>query len=276
MSISAKTKMCIIIGDPIEHSLSPVMHNAAYKALGIEDQFVFTAAKIKVEDVKKTIKAVRILGVHGLTCTIPHKIEAIKYIDKIDPIAKKIGAVNTIVNKKGKLIGYNTDWLGAIIPLEKITSLKNKKVALIGAGGAARAIAFGIKNRGAKLKIFNRDVKKAKKLAKDFKADYGSLNEIEDVSDYDIIINSTSVGMKPLEKQSLVPKKYLHKGQIVFDIVYKPKKTKLLKDAERVGAKIIFGIDMLLYQGIAQFEIYTGLEAPEKIMRKSLEDNLKK
>src|SRR3990167_7491456 len=140
MSISAKTKMCIIIGDPVEHSLSPAMHNAGYEALGIDDQFVFTAATVKSENLKKVIKAVQAMGICGLTCTIPHKIEVMQYLDEIDEVAKKIGAVNTVLNMSGKLIGYNTDWLGVIKPLEKYSKLRGKKVAVIGAGGAARAM----------------------------------------------------------------------------------------------------------------------------------------
>src|SRR3990167_2361987 len=148
MKISGKTKMCIIIGDPVEHSLSPAMHNAAYKALGIDDQFVFTAAHVNVKDVKKVVDAVRVMGIRGLTCTIPHKIEVMKYLDEIDPIAQKIGAVNTVVNDNGILKGYNTDWLGTVTPLEKIITLNDKNVALIGAGGVARACGYGLVKRG--------------------------------------------------------------------------------------------------------------------------------
>lgn len=127
MKLSAKTKICLIIGDPVEHSLSPAMHNAGYEALGIDDQFVFLGANVKVEDVGVTVDAMRKMRIHGLTCTIPHKVEVMKFLDRIDPTAKKIGAVNTVLNQNGKLIGFNTDWLGAVIPLEKITNLSGKK-----------------------------------------------------------------------------------------------------------------------------------------------------
>src|SRR3989344_6026284 len=151
MNITAKTKLCIIIGDPVEHSLSPVMHNAAYQALGIDNEFVFVASQVKVAHVKDVVTAMRVMGFRGLTCTIPHKIAVMKYLDKIDPIAQKIGAVNTVVNENGILTGYNTDWLGTVIPLEKHGTLKNKKVALIGAGGAARACGYGVIEKGATL-----------------------------------------------------------------------------------------------------------------------------
>src|SRR3989344_5039081 len=160
MKLSAKTKICLIIGDPVEHSLSPAMHNAGYEALGIDNQFVFLGAKVKVEDVETAVQAMRKMGIHGLTCTIPHKVVVMKYLDKIDETARKIGAVNTVLNQNGKLIGFNTDWQGVVIPLEKVTKLPGKKVMVVGAGGAARAIVYGLLKRGAKVKIFNRTKKK--------------------------------------------------------------------------------------------------------------------
>jgi shikimate dehydrogenase len=270
MNISGKTKICVIIGNPIEHTLSPKMHNAAYKALGIDDQFVFVATKVKLENIKEAVKAVRVMGIRGLTCTIPHKIKVLKYLDQIEPVAKKIGAVNTVVNDGGILKGYNTDWLGAISPLEQKISLKNKKVALIGAGGAARAIAFGIVEKEASLKIYNRTLSKAQKLARELKVKAGSLKELKEVKQADIIINATSLGMAPDDDKIPLPPKYLTKNQIVMDAVYIPYKTKFLKQAEKKGCKIIPGIEMLWYQGIAQFAYYTHRQAPEKVMLKVL------
>lgn len=271
MNITAKTKMCIIIGDPVEHSLSPTMHNAAYHALGIDDQFVFTAAHVKVENVKEVITAMRVMGIRGLTCTIPHKIEVMKYLEEIDATAQKIGAVNTVVNEHGILKGYNTDWLGVKTPLEKIVNLSDKKVALIGAGGAARAMAYAVTHAGASLTVFNRTREKAEKLAKDFSGQAKSMEEIESVKDCDIILNSTALGMHPHENESPVPSEYLHKNHIVFDAVYAPHETKLLREAKQQGAQCIHGIEMLLYQGTAQFEIYTKHKAPEDVMRRILE-----
>lgn len=270
MKLSAKTKICLIIGDPVEHSLSPAMHNAGYEALGMDDRFVYLGAKVNVKDVEMVIQAMRKMGIHGLTCTIPHKIEVMKYLDEIDETAKKIGAVNTVLNKNGKLIGFNTDWLGVVIPLEKITSLKDKKVLVLGAGGASRAVVFGLLNRKAKVTIYNRTNQKAIDLAKEFSCQSTELINNSEITDFDIIINTTSVGMKPLENQTPIPVECLTEKQIVFDIVYVPYETKLLKEAKKRGAKIIHGIEMLLHQGTAQFEIYTGRKAPEEIMRKTL------
>jgi shikimate dehydrogenase len=134
-------KICMVIGDPVEHSLSPRMHNAGYRALGIDNEFVYVARKVKTDDLADFVKGVRAIGIRGVSCTIPHKIKIMKFLDEIDATAREIGAVNTVVNEKGKLKGYNTDWLGAVASLEETISLKNKKVALIGAGGVARAIA---------------------------------------------------------------------------------------------------------------------------------------
>lgn len=270
MKITAKTNICMIIGDPVEHSLSPQMHNAAYEALGIDDQYIFTAAQVKIEDVKKVVDGMRAMGIHGLTCTIPHKMEIMNYLDEIDPIAKKIGAANSIVNNNGKLIGYNTDWLGVLTPLEKITKLKGKQVAVIGAGGAARAMAYAVTSKGAKLAVYNRTIEKAKELAEEFDGVGKSLEEISEVKNADIILNATSLGMHPQEHETPLPKKYITKKHIVFDAIYVPFETRLLQEAKGQGAQIIHGLEMLLYQGLPQFELYTGKKAPEDVMRKVL------
>ncbi len=269
-------KICLSIGDPIKQSLSPVMHNAGYWALKIDHRYIYLSARVRPEELKNTVKAFRSLGIRGVSVTIPHKIKVMKYLDKIDKTAKAIGAVNTIVNNNGRLTGYNTDWLGAVIPLEKAAGkkgLKNKKTAIIGAGGAARAIAYGVARKGAKLKIFARDSAKAKKLAREFKAESGDFSRLHEVSNYDIIINATPIGMAPREKESPVPEELLRKGQIVFDAVHTPYKTKLLTQAEKRGAKIIPGVEMVLHQGAAQFELYTGKKAPVSAMKKALYQN---
>ena len=273
MNITAKTKLCIIIGDPVEHSLSPVMHNAAYQALGIDNEFVFVASQVKVAHVKDVVTAMRVMGFRGLTCTIPHKIAVMKYLDEIDPIAQKIGAVNTVVNDNGILKGYNTDWLGTVTPLENITTLKDKNVALIGAGGAARACGYGVVERGANVTIFNRTLEKAEALARalDHHVETRRASSLSDgLDDFDIILNATSIGMGKDEGGSPVPASVIKKHHIVFDVVYVPYETQLLINAKAVGATVIHGTEMLLYQGTAQFKLYTGREAPEQVMREVL------
>lgn len=252
MKINSQTQLCCIIGNPVEHSLSPAMHNAAYKALGLN--FYYQA--FRVTDVKNAIAGIRALGIRGTSVTVPHKITVMQYLDEIDETAKSIGAVNTIVNINGKLTGYNTDYIGAIAALEEKTKLKDKNVVILGAGGAARAIAFGLQEKNAKITILNRNYDKTK------------------LPTVDILIHATSIGMSPNISESLVPKKYLHKNLCVFDIVYNPKETKLLQDAKKAGCTIIYGYKMLLYQAVAQFQLFTGKNAPVNIMEKVLINNL--
>lgn len=275
LRITARTKICMIIGDPVEHSLSPAMHNKAYEALGLDDEFVYVGSRVKIEEVKDVVRAVKVMGIRGLTCTIPHKVEVMKYLDKkyIDPIAKKIGAVNTVVNDDGILRGYNTDWIGVLKPLEQVTGLKGKSVAILGAGGASRAMAYAVSSKGAFLTVFNRTLEKAEILSKDFGGQSRSYKDIEQVRQMDIILNATPIGMHPNESETPLPKQYISKKQIVFDAVYNPFETKLLKDAKEQGARIIHGTEMFLHQGLAQFELFTGRKAPEEEMRKVLEEH---
>ncbi len=273
MNITAKTKICMAIGDPIEHSLSPQMHNAGFEAAGID--YIFVASRIKVSELADFIKGIKVMGIKGISCTIPHKIEVMQYLDEVDDVAKKIGAVNTIVNTNGALKGYNTDWLGIVTPLEKITSLENKTVALLGAGGAARAAAYAVTSKGAKLTIYNRTLETAKELVDEFGGEAFPLEKLGEVKQADIIINTTSVGMHPTENQTPLPKEFITDKHIVLDAVYVPYETRFLKEAKEQGATIIHGTEMLLHQGLAQFKLYTGIDAPEEAMRNVLLKNVK-
>ncbi|MDE2590954.1 MAG: shikimate dehydrogenase [Patescibacteria group bacterium] len=262
----------MIIGDPVEHSISPQMHNACYKALGIDKEFIFLAAHVSPQNLEHAIQGIRALGIHAVTITIPHKTAVIGLLDAIDPIAEKIGAVNTIVNKNGKLTGFNTDWIGIDKSLKKIINLKNKKAAILGAGGAARAAICTAKKVGAQVYIFNRTAENAKMLAEEFQTEYDSIDKIESILTCDVIINTTSVGLN--SDETPIPSDAIRKEQIVFDIIYTPFETQLLKLAKGKGACVIHGTDMLLYQAIAQFNIYTGRSAPEEVMRKAIIENL--
>jgi shikimate dehydrogenase len=265
---------CMIIGDPIAHSLSPRIHNAAYKELGIDAEYEYTARQVRPDELAAFMDEVRREGILGVSCTAPHKVAIMDYIDTIDDVAVRIGAVNTVVNESGTLRGYNTDWLGAVLPLEQLTSLQGKQVALLGAGGAARAIAYGITEKGAHLTIYNRTLNKARELAQDFGAEARSLEDPAAIRDMDIIINATSVGMEPDSSNTPLPKEYITGRQIVFDSIYVPYETRLLREAGREGAQIVHGTEMLLQQGVAQFELYTGYDAPEAAMRTALEEAL--
>jgi shikimate dehydrogenase len=265
--IDAGTRVCCLIGDPVEHSLSPLVHNAGYKALGLNYAYL----SFKVSDIKQAVEGIRGLGIRGASVTIPHKTGVLKYLDKLEPLAERIGAVNTIVNDGGVLSGYNTDGDGAVKALEEVTNLKDKKAVLIGAGGAALAIASGLKAKGVRLVALNRTESKARELAEKVGAEgYGNLKELAKIAPADILINATSVGMWPKINQSIVPGELLHNRLTVFDIVYNPRETRLIAEAREKGCTIVYGYKMLLYQAAAQFELFTGLKAPLEAMESAL------
>jgi shikimate dehydrogenase len=265
--INADTQICCLIGDPVEHSLSSLIHNAGYQALSINYAYV----SFRVKDIKQAIDGIRGLGIRGASITIPHKTSAIKYLDRLDPLAEKIGAVNTIVNDDGVLTGYNTDGDGALQALEEVTTLSAKKTVLIGGGGAASAIAVGLKAKGVKLVVLNRTEAKASNLAKKVNASgFGGLNRLSEITSADILINATPVGMLPKTDQSIILKELLHDGLTVFDIVYNPKETRLLIEARERGCNIVYGYKMFLYQAARQFELFTGLKAPLPTMESAL------
>lgn len=265
--IKSLKEICCLIGDPIEHSLSPLIHNAGYQALGIDYLYV----PFQVKDIKRAIEGIRGLGIRGASITMPHKARAIEYVDEVDRLAIETGAVNTIVNNDGILTGYNTDYQGALKALEEATSLEGKRAVLVGSGGAATAIALGLRRGGAKLMILNRTEEKAKRLAEMLDAeDSGGLKKLDEVSSADILINATSVGMWPKTNESLIPKSLLHNRLTVFDTVYNPKETKLLTEAREKGCAIVYGYKMFLYQAAIQFELFTGHQAPLPAMESAL------
>ncbi|HEY5152971.1 MAG TPA: shikimate dehydrogenase [Candidatus Saccharimonadales bacterium] len=270
MKINATTKLCLIIGDPVEDSLSPQIHNAGYEQLGLEAAFVYAACRIKSEELAAFVGGAKAMAIRGFGCKMPHKLEIMRYLDEIDPIARQIGAVNTVVNDNGKLKGYNTDHIGIIAPLEAVTGLKGKKVALLGAGGAARAAAYGLTSRGAELTIYNRTLEKAEQLAGRFGATARSFDALQEVKAAAIIVNTTSVGLPLAANETPLPQELISKDQIVFDAVYAQGETRLSREAREQGATVILGTEMLLYQGLAQFKLFTGHEAPEDAMRKAL------
>jgi len=264
--INADTRICCLIGDPVEHSLSPLVHNAGYQALGINYAYV----SFRVSDIRQAVEGLRGLGIRGASVTIPHKTSAMKYLDRLDPLAERIGAVNTIVNDDGVLTGYNTDGDGAIKALEEVTTLEGKKAVLVGAGGAALAIAFGLKARGVKLVVLNRTGAKARELAQKVGAEgYGGL-KLAEIASADILINATPVGMPPETDRSIIPGELLHNRLTVFDIVYNPRETRLLAEARERGRAVVYGDRMFLYQAAKQFELFTGLKGPLKAMESAL------
>lgn len=269
--IDTQTKLCCVIGHPIAQSISPLVHNTAYKLLGLN----YALIAFDITDVKGAITGMRALGIKGISVTIPHKREVMRYVDEIDEIGHKIGAVNTIVNNNCKLFATNTDLYGAITALERRVNLRGKKISLIGAGGAARALVYGLKQKGSLIHIFNRSKDDAESLAKEFQLE-GSfhLSDVNKIEEADIIINATPVGMIPHIADSPIPPEIISKKHIVFDIINKPYMTKLLKEAQGKGATIIHGSEMLIYGASKQFKLFTGYDLPidkiEKTLRKYL------
>ena len=274
--INGRTELYGIIGNPVRHSLSPMIHNGAFKRLGWNA--VYLAFEIK--NLEEALRGIRGLGVRGVSVTHPFKTEVIPFLDKVEKLAKKIGAVNTIVHREGRLIGYNTDCDGALEALEEKMDLRGKRVVLLGAGGAARAIGFGLKERNCQLIIANRSRDRGGALSRELKCHFIPMSSLVKMKggelEADVVINATSLGMVPRERETPLPKKLLRKGMMVMDIVYEPLQTKLLREAKEKGCLTINGLEMLVQQGVAQFMIWTG-KRPEigkikKDLRRALEE----
>ena len=273
--ISGMTRVCGVIADPIGHTVSPAMHNAAFEEMGID--YLYVPFRVKKEGVGEAIAGMRALNIRGLNVTIPHKVAVIPFLDELDDLAQRIGAVNTIVNDNGVLRGYNTDATGFLQALlERGIEPRGKNVVILGAGGASRAISLILAERGSNLIILNRTLDKAKECAyriseiyqreaKALKLDRENL--ARGLSKADILVNATSVGMTPNVDETPLSFDLFKPSLIVFDIVYNPIKTRLLREAETAGAETISGLDMLVWQGALAFEKWTGLKAPVKLMR---------
>ena len=266
---SALPPIYAVFGDPVSHSLSPVMHNSAFAQAGLEG-FYFA---FRVKDIAAAVGAVRALGISGVSITIPHKVDVMKYLDRIDQLAGQIGAVNTIVNRQGILYGYNSDCAGAVNALREKIDIRAKTVAVIGAGGAARAVGFGIRQEGGRLTIINRSKESGESLAAGLDCEFKPLSDVRRLP-YDVVINATSVGMMPHENHIPLDDALLEDGMVVMDLVYNPLKTRLLKSAEKRRCTTIDGVAMLVHQGAVQFELWTGKKAPVDVMRKVVLEEL--
>ncbi len=270
--IDASTTVCCLIGDPVEHSLSPIVHNRGYEVLGLN--FIYVAFRVK--DVKLAINSIKGLGIRGVSITMPHKVNAMKYIDNIDDTAQEIGAINTIVNNDGVLSGFNTDYGAALKAIEEKTTIEGKKAVLLGGGGAGLAIATGLKRNGADLVIIDKIKEKAEELAMLVGAEsFGGLDQLPEIGSADILINATPVGMWPRINESVVPRELLHQKLTVFEVIYHPRETRMITEAKEAGCTIVYGYKMFLYQAAMQFELFTGQQAPlldmEQVLIKALE-----
>lgn len=242
------------------------LHEAGYREL----ELPFTYVPFEVRDLTGAITGMRSLGIRGLGVSHPFKERVVPLLDAVDPVAQRIGAVNTVVNDGGRLVGHNTDWIGAIRALEEHRALRGARVLLLGAGGAARAIAFGLRERDARVTIANRNADRAARLAAEAGFSSISWNEAGLRSTYEIVINATPLGQTDVASESPIPKSAIVPGQLVMDIVYKPIHTKLIEEARAAGATAVHGGRMLLFQAVAQFELYTGRTAPLPAMEAAL------
>ena len=298
--VDGKTKILGVIGDPIEHTFSPAMHNAGLNALNLN--YIYLPFHVKPDRLSSAIGGAKALGIQGLNVTIPHKTNVIKELDEIDAVAQMIGAVNTIQfiydednessnqdnESNVKTKGFNTDGYGCVRAIEEKTSVKDKKVTITGAGGASRAVAFQIANSGIdELSILNRNFSNAEALTNDLKTNLASIGidininafEIDDLKSEldssDIFIDTTPIGMYPnVDDKPIASADMLHEDLVVNDIVYTPMETSLIKEAIKANAEIVYGYKMLLYQGIRSFEIWLNQDAPVDVMEKALLDVL--
>lgn len=285
MRISVDTKIYAVIGDPIAQSLSPQLHNGLFKETGVDALYLPIA--VKSEDLQKLVDGFRLMNFGGFNITKPHKMEIIKVLDQLDPLAKKIGAVNTVVYRNGKMVGYNTDGFGFIKSLEtKIAKIPKDEltILILGCGGAVKSVAMALADWGIKKVIIaNRTAEKAAALANLINENWpgkaqaiGMATEAlkKAVDEATVVVNGTSLGMADSPLQSPLPKELLKKELLVYDMIYSPPVTQLLKDGKEVGAQTQNGLDMLLYQGLLAFELWTGIFPDPIVGKKLLEEGL--
>lgn len=264
LMITGTTKIYGILGRPVTHSLSPAMHNAAFAALGLPAVYVPFA----VQNLAQAVQGLRGLDISGASVTIPFKEEIIPLLDEVDDVSRVIGAVNTMVNQQGRLWGTNTDWQGALAALEEQIDLKGTQVVILGAGGAGRAIVYAVRQTGGTVVVTDADESKARNLAEEFEAVYLPFKKAVE-HPASVLINATPVGMAPKVDGIPFPPEHLGQFKVVMDIVYQPLQTRLLREAAAHGCRVIDGLQMLIYQGARQFELFTGQPAPVDIMRRA-------
>jgi 3-dehydroquinate dehydratase/shikimate dehydrogenase len=274
-AINPNTDVYGVIADPIGHSLSPQVHNAAFGEAGIDA--VYVPFRVPMDTLGQFCEDMPRLGLKGLSVTIPHKEAIAKFLTKVDPAVKGIGAVNTVLFRDGQVLGYNTDYKAAMDSLESAfgsigatpSPLKDKRVLVLGAGGVARAVMYGLERRGAKATIAGRTRSRAQHLADTFSGravDWQARHNAE----VDIIVNCTPIGMHPNVDETPFGKSYLKPAMIVFDTVYNPESTLLLKEAKSHGCRTVTGVEMFIRQAALQFMLFTGREAPYQLMRETL------
>lgn len=262
---SSQTRLCCVFGHPVRHSLSPVMHNAAFSETGFNGVYL----AFDVTDLRSAAAGIRALDILGVSVTIPHKVSIMEYLDECTPLAMNIGAVNTVINRNGRLTGDNTDGAGAVSALAAQTAIAHRRVAVIGAGGAARAIAFTIRSHGGIVTVVNRSVRRGEALAGAVDAEFIPLAEFAG-NGYDILVNTTSVGMTPDTDAMVTDPAQFEPEAVVMDIIYNPLETRWLREARKRGCTVVDGLAMFVHQGALQFELWTGRPAPKAVMRSAV------
>jgi shikimate dehydrogenase len=253
------------------------MHNAGYRALGLP----FVYVPFKTDDLQGATRGMRALGIRGLGVSAPFKIRILEFLDNLHPLARRIGAVNTVVNDDGLLTGHNTDVWGAVAALREAMDPNGKRILVIGAGGAARAVVRGLVEEGAVVHVVNRTPQRAEELAEEVSAvgpaavTWAGLADLAKLGEFDALVNASSAGMPEYGPASLVEERAIPPGLVVMDIVYKPVHTELLQVAERAGGRVLHGGRMLLHQACRQFELYTGHPAPIAAMDAALEQAIR-
>ncbi len=258
----AATALCGVVLHPAGHTRSPAMHNAAFRALGLDAAYL--AFDVPPERLAAAVAGARALALRQLAVSLPHKEAVIPLLDEVDATARRIGAVNTITRRGERLCGSNTDWLGALRALERETRLEGRRAVVLGAGGSARAVVFGLRDKGAHVTVLNRTTGRAEALAAELSADAaGPLEALRDTP-HEVLVNTTSVGLK--SDASPVPAEALAPDSVVMDAVYDPEQTRLLRDAAARGARTVPGKWMLVYQAAEQLALWTGRDAPIDVM----------
>ncbi len=265
--ITPATALCGVILHPAGHTRSPAMHNAAFRALGLDA--VYLAFDVPPAALADAVRGARALGIRQLAVSLPHKEAVMELLDEVDDAARAIGAANTITLRSGRLVGSNTDWIGAVRALQRETELRGRRAVVLGAGGAARGVVFGLLRSGARVTVLNRTPERAEALARALGAESaGDLGELAAL-DYDVLVQTTSVGLR--SDESPVPPAWIRTGAVVLDAVYDPEETRLLREARARGARIVSGKWMLVHQAAEQLRLWSGREAPIEVMARAFD-----
>jgi shikimate dehydrogenase len=266
-AIGPATALCAVVLHPAGHTRSPAMHNAAFEAMGLDARYV--AFDVRPQDLGAALAGARALGIRQLALSIPHKVAALAHLELVDETARRIGAVNTATLEGGRLLGANTDWIGAVRALEREGPLAGARAVVLGAGGTARAVAFGLLERGARVHVLNRTAERARSLAAELGAEAGgALAELAGLP-CDVLVNTTSVGLR--EDRSPVEAAWIPPRAVVMDAVYDPPQTRLLREARARGARTVGGKWMLVEQAREQIRLWTGREAPAEVMARAFD-----